>query len=181
MMPRDSVYGDWPASGEIDIMECKGNQPDTFAIGSTLHWGPDWTQNKYGMTHFDRHLAESYHENFHSFQIEWTPDYFKFLVDDIESGTIFPPTGGFWDLGAFQGDNIWSNSKMAPFDQPFYFILNVAVGGTNGFFPDYDGKPWSNGSPTAKQDFWDARGQWQPTWQDEEAAMQIDYVRVYAV
>jgi len=50
MMPKDYLYGIWPASGEIDIVESRGNVgypledgggPESF--GSTLHWGPDWT------------------------------------------------------------------------------------------------------------------------------------------
>lgn len=36
---------------------------------------------------------------------------------------------------------------MAPFDQEFYLVINVAVGGINGFFPDMRGKPWNNVSP----------------------------------
>ena len=60
-------------------------------------------------------------------------------------------------------------------------IFNVAVGGTNGFFPDggnYNGarKPWSNSSPHAAQDFWQGRGDWQRTWQGDKTAMIIDYV-----
>ena len=47
MLPKLNAYGKWPASGEIDICESRGNAPgypaggvDTF--GSTLHWGPNW-------------------------------------------------------------------------------------------------------------------------------------------
>jgi beta-glucanase (GH16 family) len=44
MMPENSTYGDWPASGEIDIVESRGNGPEydvggRDVIGSTLHWG----------------------------------------------------------------------------------------------------------------------------------------------
>ncbi len=65
----------------------------------------------------------------------------------------------------------------------FYLIINLAVGGTNGFFPDeaVPGKPWSNLSPTAFRDFWNARGQWYPTWEGEEAALQVDYVKVWSL
>ena len=47
MMPKDSVYGTWPRSGEIDIMESRGNSPSCDGLGSnvfgtTLHWGPVW-------------------------------------------------------------------------------------------------------------------------------------------
>eukprot|EP01027_Heterolobosea_sp_BB2_P027523 GEZU01042967.1.p1 GENE.GEZU01042967.1~~GEZU01042967.1.p1 ORF type:complete len:108 (+),score=5.98 GEZU01042967.1:175-498(+) len=44
----------------------------------------------------------------------------------------------------------WVNgSRNAPFDQSFFIILNVAVGGTNEYFPDGDGKPWSNSQSVA--------------------------------
>lgn len=63
--------------------------------------------------------------------------------------------------------NPWSQTglKNTPFDQKFYLILNVAVGGTNGFFPDGVGnKPWGDASLTAPKEFWDASGLWLPTW-----------------
>jgi len=61
--------------------------------------------------------------------------------------------------------------------------LNLANGGTNGFFPDNltPPKPWSNESPTAFADFWRAKDAWYPTWNGEDAALQIDYVRVTAI
>ena len=44
LLPKDGAYGTWPASGEIDIMESRGNAPGypgggVNAFGSTLHWG----------------------------------------------------------------------------------------------------------------------------------------------
>jgi hypothetical protein len=82
-------------------------------------------------------------------------DYIRFGIDDVEIGRITPPAGGFYELGNFASEGIanpWaSGSKMAPFDKEFYLILNIAVGGTNGFFPDGvanpGGKPWLNTSP----------------------------------
>jgi len=74
----------------------------------------------------------------------------------------------------------------------FHFVLNVAVGGTNGFIPDgcinRDGhrnaqKPWSNGDSytVAMNKFYNSRNQWKPTWDSEgdNLAMQVDYIRVY--
>lgn len=85
------------------------------------------------------------------------PDYFRFSIDGVEMGTIAPNKGGFWQYGGFAAnppnvENPWSSgSKMAPFDQEFYIILNLAVGGTN-YFPDGasnpDPKPWSNSAST---------------------------------
>ncbi|KAF4514009.1 UNVERIFIED_CONTAM: hypothetical protein B566_EDAN018495 [Ephemera danica] len=75
---------------------------------------------------------------------------------------------------------------MAPFDADFYLILNLACGGTNGFFPDNaqnpGGKPWSNTSPHAPKEFWNGKGQWQPTWRNDGSThMEIDYVRVWSL
>jgi len=63
MLPRDWVYGGWPRSGEIDIMESKGN--DVYVdgdgnyvgntlVGSTLHWGPDTDHNNWWRTHWEK-------------------------------------------------------------------------------------------------------------------------------
>ena len=63
MLPRDSVYGGWPRSGEIDIMESKGNDlyvdgsgvnVGNTLMGSTLHWGPDSSHNNYWRTHWEK-------------------------------------------------------------------------------------------------------------------------------
>ena len=61
----------------------------------------------------------------------------------------------------------WSQTGKpnTPFDQPFYLILNVAVGSSNGFFKDGVGnKPWGDGSETSPKQFWDSQSQWLPTW-----------------
>jgi hypothetical protein len=80
-----------------------------------------------------------------------------------------------WDHGKF-GEAIVNKSALndpwsqtgrhnTPFDQPFYLILNVAVGGTNGFFKDgVADKPWGDQSLTAPREFWSAADQWLPTW-----------------
>lgn len=77
-------------------------------------------------------------------------------------------------------DNPWDGrGDNAPFDQRFYLIINLAVGGTNGFFPDGlgDGKPWSNTDPHAANDFWAGVKQWGPTW--SSPSLQVDSVRVW--
>ncbi|CAG2066424.1 unnamed protein product, partial [Timema podura] len=84
-------------------------------------------------------------------------DYLKFSLDNEELGTVTPNDQGFWGLGGFSAinptaENPWRfATKMAPFDQEFYFLMNLAVGGVNGYFPDdgvnAGGKPWINTSP----------------------------------
>ena len=75
----------------------------------------------------------------------------------------------------------WSQTgrSSTPFDQDFYLILNVAVGGTNGWFEDgVAGKPWVDGSDTAKRDFWKAKGLWYPTW-EKNGQMEIKSVKIF--
>ena len=75
----------------------------------------------------------------------------------------------------------------------FHILLNVAVGGTNGYIPDGAinhsdnakfGKPWQNGPwyVEAMNQFWEARSRWYWTWgetEEENAAMMVDYIKVY--
>lgn len=65
-----------------------------------------------------------------------------------------------WKQGQFAGQTVnssllvdpWPNAPNAPFDKPFFLILNVAVGGTNGYFPDgVGGKPWVDAGDAAWQ------------------------------
>lgn len=75
----------------------------------------------------------------------------------------------------------WSQTgnPSTPFDKPFYLILNVAVGGTNGWFQDgLQSKPWVDLSPSAKSDFWKARDDWYPTWKDS-SALKIKSVKMW--
>jgi hypothetical protein len=199
MMPRNNQYGTWPSSGEIDIMESRGNRKlfnpqgvniGTEQVSSTLHFGPQWDMNGYENAHFESQTAvdAGFDRDFHLYEVEWTPNHIKFFVDSQELGTVNPPAGGFWELGGFPNnvENPWvygDNQRMAPFDQPFYLIINLAVGGTNGFFPDdvTPAKPWRNAEGNAFGDFWNARGQWYPTWNGEDSNLQIDYVRITAV
>ncbi|THH12946.1 hypothetical protein EW146_g7223 [Bondarzewia mesenterica] len=74
--------------------------------------------------------------------------------------------------------NPWAGrGNSAPFDQPFYLIMDVAIGGTNGWFPDGAGnKPWLNGAINAMQLFAEAQDEWYPSWpqSDEDRAMIVE-------
>ncbi|WAR02687.1 BGBP-like protein, partial [Mya arenaria] len=163
LLPLRNAYGKWPASGEIDI----GNDQSIKNAGSTLHFGSDFWHNKWPKAHGE-----------------------SISIDGDEVLNVTPQTT-MWEYGGLDQDGVenpWAaGSKMAPFDQEFFLIMNVAVGGT-AFFPDKfrssTGKPWSDTSDFASRDYWNARGQWYPTWHPdqnngEDAAMQVDYIRVW--
>jgi len=181
MLPRSSVYGGWPRSGQIDIMESTGNAPGQCGgvgrVSSTLHWGTSAGDNHYGQTHNHKDSGD-WSNDFHTWKLDWSRDHIITSIDGQEILRVQPPSGGFSQLG--HTSNIWSgHDMMAPFDQDFYLILNVAVGGTNGFFPDNcAGKPWKNNSPHAAQDWWQARNSWQSSWQGDKVAMEIDYIEM---
>ncbi|XP_038048503.1 beta-1,3-glucan-binding protein-like [Patiria miniata] len=207
LLPKRNSYGGWPASGEIDMVESRGNlnlfdesgvNVGVNQMGSTMHWGPYWPLNAWPKTHATKNLDSGHFGmGFHKYALEWTSSGMKFYVDDELLLDADPGADGFWEFGEFETvhpgiDNPWvgSSAKVAPFDQEFYIILNVAVGGTNYFSDNlvntaYD-KPWLNSSPTALLDFWNAKDQWYPTWnptvnKGEDAAMQIKSVRVWAI
>ena len=194
MMPKYNTWGDWPASGEIDIMESRGNPPSysqggTNQIGSTLHFGPGYPFDGFLKTHktFTLPNGATFSDDFHTFGVEWTPTYIKTYVDSPENVVLNVPLGkrDFWTLGGFSGvDNPWSGQcPQAPFDQEFYLIINLAVGGISGFFPDGVGnKPWKDSSPTAARDFWSAKSQWYPTWKKaNQDSFQIDSVEIWDI
>lgn len=199
LMPRDNSYGAWPSSGEISLVGSRGNKEliqnginiGSEQIQSTVHFGPFPTQHI--STNFPRNspTGNAWSNDFHRYQMEWSPEKLIFSVDDVEIGAVIA-NAGFWDRGNFDINapglqNPWIQStKMAPFDQEFYIVLNLAVCG-NSNFPDDSvnpgGKPWMNTSPTSMTSFWEGKNQWLPTWnvENSDAAFVIDYVRVRAL
>ena len=123
MMPTDSVYGGWPNSGEIDIMEYVGKNP--MDVHGTLHSG---AYNHSLGTHvgFSTSVPTAETE-FHVYEIIWKPGVIKVYVDNVVYGTFeFDPL-----------DNVdTSNSDAWPFDQDFYIIMNLALGGWGGTIDD---------------------------------------------
>jgi len=117
MMPEDSVYGGWPASGEIDIMEARGYQP--HAVHGTIHYGGNGHKYSGGEYLFPEGQSIS---QFHTYAIEWEPNEIRWYVD----GNLYS-TKTNWD-STTPGQPA-KNAYPAPFDQEFYLILNMAVGG----------------------------------------------------
>lgn len=117
----------WPACGEIDIMEHVGNNPNT--VLGTLHY-PEVSP---GAGNSASTFVPNATTEFHNYIVEWRPDGIFFLVDD----TLY---------------HSFDNNASTPFNSEFFFILNIAMGGTLG-------------------------GDIDPAF--TSATMEIDYVRVY--
>ncbi|KAJ6477603.1 glycoside hydrolase family 16 protein [Mycena sanguinolenta] len=204
LLPVNDTYGAWPASGEIDMVESRGNGLAYTARGSnyvqgSLNWGPTVGLNAVSKTYSyweDRHTPFS--NDFHTYTLEWTDSWLRVSVDTRLHTLLDIPfsKGGFWNRGDFptavkdakSGQTIvlqdpWLNGTRAtPFDQDFYLIMNVAVGGTNGWFPDGQGnKPWLNEAGNPMQDFINNKAQWLPTWPENalDRGMAVDYVKMW--
>ena len=183
MLPVTETYGPWPASGEIDIAESRGNnhthpQGGNNIVSSAMHWGPSPTLNAWWRTNMKRAaLHTTYAKREHKFGLEWSQKYLFTYIDSRLLQVLYTNFAEpLWERGNFPVSDangtrlvdIWSQTGHAstPFDQEFYLVLNVAVGGTNGWFEDGKaGKPWVDASLNAKKDFWNARNQWFPTWE----------------
>ncbi|KAH7392680.1 concanavalin A-like lectin/glucanase domain-containing protein [Pyrenochaeta sp. MPI-SDFR-AT-0127] len=196
MLPKYEVYGEWPRSGEIDILESRGNnasygQGGNNIITSTMHFGPSpqfdgWWHNVF----MNQALRTTFSDDYNTFGIEWSEKYiFTYINSRLRQVMFKTFNKPFWDHGQFpvadrngtRLNNPWelTGSKASPFDQDFYLVLDVAVGGTNGWFEDgKSGKPWIDKSPLAKKDFWDKRDQWYPTWQ-QDGQMKVKSVKMW--
>ncbi|MFB9274006.1 carbohydrate binding domain-containing protein [Cohnella cellulosilytica] len=125
MMPQDmDMYGTWPASGEIDIMELIGQEPGT--AHGTLHYGNPHTSTGYS---YALPEGESFADEYHTFAMEWEPGEMRWYVD----GILYATQNDWFALGASQPVDY---TYPAPFDRDFYMQLNVAVGGTWPGNPD---------------------------------------------
>ena len=154
MLPLDNRYGGWAASGEIDVMEIEGEKPHQV-LGS-IHFGATFPH---------RHLVTHVHPlpdggtvaDFHVYAVEWEPGEIRWQVDGVTYARQ-----DFWWSSSRQGarggldprNAAQLNPWPAPFDQPFYLLMNIAVGGN---FP---------GVPAPDTRF--------------PAELVVDYVRVYA-
>nr|MDA3931855.1 family 16 glycosylhydrolase [Mycoplasmatota bacterium] len=119
MLPTNWSYGGWPYSGEIDIMEYVGYDPDV--IHGTIHTGAYnhslGTQIGYSKT------IPTAEEEFHIYEMIWEPASIKLYIDGVQ----------FAVFGYNPDINIdIKNSDAWPFDDPFHLILNLAVGGDWG-------------------------------------------------
>lgn len=134
LLPQNNVYGGWPRSGEIDLLELLGHEPNK--MHGTLHFGPGPGSTQITKTY--TLSTGTFHDEFHVFSVEWKEDQIKWFVD----GNLFS-TANKADFG----------TTHYPFNEDFYLIFNLAVGGN-----------WP-GNPDATTTF--------------PQRMIVDYIRVY--
>ena len=153
MLPATDAYGGWAASGEIDLMEIVGDKP--HEVLSSLHYGSGYP-NRTLHTNVHPLPGNSSVADWHVYAAEWEPGEIRFYVDDVLAATE-----SFWwscskthDGAGLEAQSAADlNPWPAPYDQPFYLLMNVAVGGN---FP---------GVPSAETQF--------------PAELVVDYVRVF--
>lgn len=152
MLPQTSAYGGWAASGEIDIMEMRGQ--NLYSYSTTLHYGGAWPNNHYwGQDHGTPDLSQGYHQ----WALEWTVGSKMDFYFDGNWVQSYPLTQWYWD-GSWGSPNPYSAAGQ-PWDKPFYMILNMAVGGN--FFNGMGSMAGNQGS----------------LWRQN--TLSVDYVRVY--
>ena len=108
----------WPACGEIDMLELLGDNPSKMY--STLHWGGDGNQNKSKGTNYTL-SGGSFDQQFHVYSMDWKQDSISIFIDDKKI------------YAASSADFVGATSN--PFNNNFFFIFNIAVGG------DWPGNP----------------------------------------
>ncbi|MEK3717344.1 carbohydrate binding domain-containing protein [Paenibacillus sp. FSL R7-0333] len=125
MLPENYVYGNWAASGELDIMEGWGSRPNVVA--GTIHYGSQWPDNVYSGKEYVL-PGSSTIEEFHTYSIEWEPGEIRWYVD----GVLFSTKNDWYSKSSGQPA---INAYPAPFNQKFHLLMNLAVGG------NFDGNP----------------------------------------
>src|SRR5205823_14925722 len=105
MLGSNFLTAPWPACGEIDIMEQKGNEPNK--IYGTLHYPGHSGANGSGGTTSITDASTA----FHVYAVNWSPTTITFMIDNVPFYTL-------------------ANNSTLPFNQNFFIILNFAMGGT---------------------------------------------------
>ena len=110
LLPRTAP---WPAGGEIDIMEARGDLP--WRISSAVHWGWDVPNHQYVSQAYES--GANFQDGYHTYACEWEVGTVRFYVDGVEHFTVYEPAVG-----------IPGTAKS--------IVLNLAVGGDYSGYPD---------------------------------------------
>jgi beta-glucanase (GH16 family) len=169
MMSKDETYGGWPTSGELDLLETKGQE--TGLVQGSIHSGANpgahQTQTRTFQQSGLRPPGFTTTE-FHTYSFQWTAGSvnvaatMKWYVDGVN---YYTQQGGW-----FIPSGVPSTNDDAPFDKPFYFLINMAVGG------NYVGAPnIPNGTYVMQLDYLRAYSiSLRPTWKNDQSGTWSD-------
>jgi beta-glucanase (GH16 family) len=113
MLPTDWAYGNWPKSGEIDIMEHVGY--DSNRVHFSVH--TEAYNHSIGTQKTSNRVLSTAMTEFHTYRCDWTPYAVRGYIDDQMM---------FFFVNEGKGSAVW------PFDKRFHLLLNIAVGGNWG-------------------------------------------------
>jgi beta-glucanase (GH16 family) len=153
LLPQGDAYGTWASSGEIDVLEARGQEPNK--VSGAIHFGGKWPTNTVLTSDYTLPDGGTI-ADFHTYALEWEPGELRWYVD----GAVYATRSFWWSTSRTDGKQGLRPEKEAdlnpwpaPFDKPFYLVMNLAVGGN--FL----------GNPDRTTPF--------------PAEMLVDYVRVY--
>jgi len=149
MMPTDSPYGTWAASGEMDIVEVVNGGTSNEKVFLSAHHGFQWPQNQL----ITATAAVEDGSDWHTYALEWTSEHLRWYIDGVHLRTVKADSYYSYFFGDNETGFELADSASAPFDTDFHLIMNLAVGGT---LPGYI----DNGAV-------------------DGATLEVDYVRVY--
>lgn len=138
MLPTDSVYGEWAASGEIDIVEAVNLKTPTDELGAepgkkegrihgTIHYGRQWPDNVSTAAEFELPGHVNPADGFHTYALEWEEGEMRWYVDDVHYAT---QRADGWYSQYKEGGKWVTGENDAPFNQRFHLLLNLALGGS---------------------------------------------------
>lgn len=119
MLGANFPEGGWPQCGEIDIMELVGHQPST--VHGTAHWGSNPSVHQYTGGSINLPSGQKFSDAFHLFSVVWEQNSITWYMDDQQ----------YYSINSSQ-----MNGQPYPFNAPFFFIMNIAVGGNWPGYPD---------------------------------------------
>jgi beta-glucanase (GH16 family) len=128
MLPTEWRYGGWPESGEIDIMEHVGHDPDV--VHATVHTAA--YNHLEGTQVGAARVVPTARAAFHVYAVEWTPAEIRGYIDGIH----------YFSFPNERLSSAAATHREWPFDQPFHLVLNVAVGGGWGGAEGVDPDIW---------------------------------------
>jgi beta-glucanase (GH16 family) len=128
MLPTGKKYGGWPNSGEIDIMEQVGFDPQV--VHASVHTGS--YNHSINTQKTEKTDVSNATTDFNVYAVEWTPQEIRGYINDRQ----------YFTFKNERLSNPAADFKEWPFDRPFHLLLNIAVGGTWGGRQGVDPAVW---------------------------------------